>query len=88
VGIEPASCAESTVDCNRGCANCHPPSAARALHSGGLNCHFLASLDADLQRVIAAWNGLEEPIRKVIRAVIDSQDLQFGHRLIPDGLRE
>jgi hypothetical protein len=40
--------------------------AARALHSGGPNCHWLSSLDPDLQRVIAAWDGLPIPIRLAI----------------------
>jgi hypothetical protein len=72
-GIEPASCAESTVNCDCGCVKCLPPSAARALHPGGLNCHFLASLDADLQRVIAAWDHLPVAIRKATLALIGSQ---------------
>jgi hypothetical protein len=63
-GIEPASCGESTVNGDCGCVECQPPCAARALHSGGLNCQCLASLDPDLQRVIAAWDELPPAIRK------------------------
>jgi hypothetical protein len=70
-GIEPASCAESTVNCDGGCVKCQTPCAARALHPGGLNCHFLSSLDADLQRVIAAWDGLPVAIRRATLALID-----------------
>jgi hypothetical protein len=47
--------------------------AARALHSGGPNCHCLSSLDADLQSVIAAWDGLAAPIRNAMIALIGSQ---------------
>jgi hypothetical protein len=72
-GIEPASGAESTADCDCGCGKCHPPGAARALHPGGLNFHFVSSLDADLQRVIAAWDGLPVAIRKATLALVDSQ---------------
>jgi hypothetical protein len=57
-GIEPVSCAESTVNCDCGCVNCQHAGAARALHPGGLNCHCVGSLDADQQCVIAAWDGL------------------------------
>ena len=65
-GIEPASCAESTLNGDCACVKCQHPCAAEALHSGGLNCHFLASLDADLQRVIAAWDALPTAIRMAI----------------------
>jgi hypothetical protein len=63
-GIEPASCAEPTLNCLCACVKCQHPCAARALHSGGLNCQFMASLDAELQRVIAAWDGLPVAILK------------------------
>ena len=72
-GIEPASPAESTVNRDCGSVKCHHPCAARALHSGRLNCPYLASLDADLQRVIAAWDGLPDAIRKAVLALIGSQ---------------
>ena len=39
-------------------------------HSGGLS---LSSVDADLQRVIFAWSGLPEKIRKAIAGLADSQ---------------
>jgi hypothetical protein len=47
--------------------------AARALHSGGPNCHCLSSVDADLQAVIAAWGGLPTAIRKAVMALIELQ---------------
>ena len=72
-GIEPASYGELTVDGDCGCVECQPPCAARALHSGGLSCQCLASLDPDLQRVIAAWDGLPAVIRKATLALIGSE---------------
>jgi hypothetical protein len=65
-GIEPSSYAESTVNCQLLCA-------PRALDPGGFNCHFVASLDADLQRMIAAWEGLPAAIRRAIVGLADSQ---------------
>ena len=35
--------------------------------------HFLSSLDLDLQRVIAAWDGLPPSIHRAILALIGSQ---------------
>lgn len=35
--------------------------------------HFLASFDADLQRVIAAWDDLPVAIRRAIDALVESQ---------------
>jgi hypothetical protein len=69
-GMEPASCSNLTDNACYVCENCQHPSAARALHSGGLNCHFLASLDADLQRVIAEWENLPAAIRRATLALI------------------
>jgi hypothetical protein len=57
-GIEPASGLEPTVNCDCGCIKCHHPCAAWALHPGGSHCRFLASLDAELQRMVAAWHCL------------------------------
>jgi hypothetical protein len=71
-GIVPASCSNITKsDC---CLyeHCQHPCAARALHSGGLNCHFLTSLDADLQRVLAAWERLPPAIRRATLALLEA----------------
>jgi hypothetical protein len=70
--IEPASCSNLTESACCLCDNCQHPCAARALQTGGPNCHFVASLDADLQRVIAAWDGLPEAIRRATLALIVS----------------
>ena len=75
VGIEPASCANLTESACSLCENCQQARAARALHSGGPNCHFVASLDADLRAVIAAWDALPVSIRKAAIALIESQQL-------------
>jgi len=71
-GIEPASCCESSADCGCGCGKCDHPAAAPALRPGGLNCHFLASLDANLQSIIAAWDELPRAIRRAMLALIGS----------------
>jgi hypothetical protein len=41
-----------------------------ALQNDGSKCPDLASFDADLQRVISAWDGLPEAIRRAILALI------------------
>jgi hypothetical protein len=66
-GFDPAYGCESTVVASI--------AKTQALHPGGLNCHFLASLDADLPRVIAVWDGLPAAIRKAAMALIESQCL-------------
>ena len=53
-----------------GCEFCQGYSAAIALHTGLANCHAVASFDADLQRVIAAWGTLPEPMRQAIMALV------------------
>jgi hypothetical protein len=45
-----------------------------ALDSGGPECRLLSSLDSDLQRVTAAWDGLLPAIRKATLAMIGSSD--------------
>jgi|HubBroStandDraft_6_1064221.scaffolds.fasta_scaffold99499_2 hypothetical protein len=72
-GIEPGCHFNGTASGCFLCENREHPSAARALHAGGLNCHFLSSLDADLQRVVAAWDELSEPIKSAVLAFVDSQ---------------
>jgi hypothetical protein len=72
-GIEPASCSTLTESASCLCENCQHPCAARALQTGGPNCHLVSSFDADLQRVIAAWDGLPAAIRRATLALIGSQ---------------
>jgi hypothetical protein len=46
--------------------------AANALQYDGSVCPDLASYGADLQRVISAWDGLSEAIRRAISALAGS----------------
>jgi len=48
--------------------------AANALHSRRFQWLGLALNDADLQRVIAAWAKLPDPIRKAVMALVQSQE--------------
>jgi hypothetical protein len=72
-GLEPLGdfdATNNTASSSDGCPEC---GAARALHSGGPDCHLLSSLDADLQSVIAAWDGLPTAIRRATLALIGSR---------------
>jgi hypothetical protein len=44
--------------------------AAKALHFCRQECLDVASIDADLQRVLDAWSRLSEAIRKVILVLV------------------
>ena len=48
--------------------------AANALHSRRFQWLELALNDADLQRLIAAWAKLLDPIRKAVTALVQSQE--------------
>jgi hypothetical protein len=65
-GLEPLTDFGAAEDVTSISDTCPDGTTARALHSGGPDCHFLSSLDPDLQRVIAAWDGLPIPIRLAI----------------------
>jgi hypothetical protein len=54
------------VNCQKGCA-------ANALHPEFLGCLEMALTDADLQRVLAAWEHLPEAIRRAILALTTKQ---------------
>jgi hypothetical protein len=71
-GIEPASDFAVTRDLACSCIVCEECRAANALQNGGSNCHFLASADADLQRVVGVWDGLPGAMRKAILALVGS----------------
>jgi alpha-D-ribose 1-methylphosphonate 5-triphosphate synthase subunit PhnH len=45
--------------------------AANALHCEIFNCLSLASIDANLQRVIAAWEKLSKAAKAAILALLD-----------------
>jgi hypothetical protein len=69
-GLEPLGDFDATPDSASTSIGDQVGAAARALHSGGPNCHCLSSLDPDLQAVIAAWVGLAPTIRKAMLALI------------------
>jgi hypothetical protein len=73
MGFEPTCNFDATDDGSCGCENCQSARAARALYVGGPNCPALALLDSDLQRVIAAWEGLPEAIRMAVMALVGVQ---------------
>jgi hypothetical protein len=52
------------------CDFCEGWRAALALQSACSNCPSVATSDAGLQRVIAAWDGLPESIRRAILSLI------------------
>jgi hypothetical protein len=55
-----------------GCVACEGRRAANALHFARSSFLELASRDADLRRMISAWAGLPEAIRRATWAMIDS----------------
>jgi hypothetical protein len=59
-GIEPSDDFDATGSSICNCENCQG--------------HFLASLDADLQRVMAAWERLPKAMRKAVLAIVVSND--------------
>jgi hypothetical protein len=63
--------ATANGDCS--CDVCQGWRAANALQNGGSSCHVMASADADLQAVIAAWGGLSEPMRAAVMALVGVQ---------------
>ena len=72
MGFEPDADFAATGVLPCGCVICPECRAALALQTGRPEWHELASFDVDLQRVIAAWEGLPEGIRKAVMAVVES----------------
>ena len=70
MGVEPNLNSDATADGDCGCVNCPACCAANALQGGRSDCPALASLDADLQRLVGAWDGLPTHIRKTILALV------------------
>jgi hypothetical protein len=62
----------ATIDSAFDCEMCQQCRAAYALHFECFKGHFLASLDADLQRVISAWKSLDDESRWAIMNSLDS----------------
>jgi hypothetical protein len=72
--IEPSFDFAATGQLPCGCVICEECRAARALHFRRTEWLELASSDADLQRVIATWGNLPEPIRRAILVLVGSQE--------------
>ena len=70
VGVEPTQEIDATAVGAGGCDFYPGCRAANALQEGSFDCHALASLDTDLQRVVGAWEGLPTHIRKTILALV------------------
>ncbi len=69
VGVEPANDQAATAD-----GECPCCGAARALQGWRAGCPALASLDADLQRLPAAWDGPPLRIRKTMLTLVGFGD--------------
>ncbi len=65
-GIEPSDDFGATADSPCDCENCQQCRAAYALHLECFKGHLMASFDADLQRVVEAWDRLPEAVRKAV----------------------
>jgi hypothetical protein len=74
MGFEPTCNSAANVDVPCACEKCHQASAAMALHCESSICLSLASIDASLQQVIVAWDGLPDAIRRAVMALIESQE--------------
>jgi hypothetical protein len=73
-GIEPASNLAATGQLPYGRVICEEYRAASALYNACSSCLNLTSVDADLQRVVAAWVALPEAIRRAVVVLIESQE--------------
>jgi len=77
-GLEPRAVFDVTENHESTCVRCQEGSAAQVLHTGGIICHLMSSLDADLQRVIAAWDGLPAAILKAIATLLECKESTDG----------
>jgi hypothetical protein len=69
-GIEPSDDFDATENGECLCENCQGCRAENALHFECFKSHFLATLDADLQRVIEQWEKTPEAIKTAIIALM------------------
>jgi hypothetical protein len=69
--LKPESSFDGSDNGHCDCDFCLGWRAARALQNGYANCRNVVSLGPDLQRLIAAWDGLPEAIRKAAIASIE-----------------
>ena len=74
MGVEPTDAESVSAVSDCGCGDCSCCGAANALQGPVANYPALASLDADLQRVLAAWDGLPPHIRKTVLALVGFVD--------------
>ena len=87
MGIEPALNSDATDILPCSCVNCQQCRAARALHFGCPDWPSVASSDADLQRIIAAWDALPQAIRVAVMAVIATVASATDHSPLAQGNR-
>lgn len=71
MGFEPGPNLEGTHCVTCTCAEGQRDGAANALQNKGSHSQLLATIDTDLQRVIAAWDGLPIGIKKAVIALLD-----------------
>ena len=71
-GFEPVAEFAATADGDCLCDFCQGWRAANALQTGGCKSPDLASLDSDLRRVISAWDGLPDAIRRAILVMAEA----------------
>ena len=73
VGFEPTCNFVANDNAVCVCEKCHQARAALALHSGCFKWLELALNDADLRRLVAAWDELPEAIRRAVISLVESQ---------------
>jgi hypothetical protein len=71
MGFEPTSDFDATGNLRCGCVICERCRAANALHIDSTNLLDLASSDADLQRIAAAWDRLAKAAKAAIVALLE-----------------
>lgn len=65
-GIEPSDDFDATKNSVCDCEKCQECRAAQALHGECFQSHYLASLDAELQRVLKVWKRLDASARLAV----------------------
>jgi hypothetical protein len=84
MGFEPTLDNAITTESRSSCENCLSVHAALALHGGSSNCLSLASIDADLNEVLAAWEQLPQAIRAAIMALVGSVPAALSADVLPN----
>ena len=73
MGFEPTCNSAASNNAACACEKCQAARAALALHSGCFKWLESALIDADLRKVIVAWDRLSGPIRDAMLALVRSQ---------------